>query len=76
MFAARRTDRVIGRIMDLMVSIITMKGASNIGVPRGVVWVSMFDVSKNHPLSIRVAQKGKDKIIVITICLVEAKIKG
>lgn len=35
MFAASRTDKVMGRIMFLIISIITMNGIRALGVPFG-----------------------------------------
>jgi len=42
MLADKRIDRVIGRIMFLVSSIITMKFIRAIGVPMGTVWINMF----------------------------------
>ena len=38
MLAANRTDKVIGRMIFLVSSINTIKGAKNIGVPCGTRW--------------------------------------
>lgn len=40
MLAVSRIERVIGRIINLIDSIITMNGINNAGVPWGVKWVS------------------------------------
>jgi len=40
MFAANRIDSVIGRIILLTVSIITIIGIRNEGVPNGTKWAS------------------------------------
>lgn len=37
--AVSRIDRVIGRIINLIDSIITINGISSVGVPWGVKWV-------------------------------------
>jgi hypothetical protein len=41
-FAVRRIDRVNGRIRDLKISIITMKGIRAEGVPVGIRWAIIF----------------------------------
>lgn len=38
--AANRIDKVIGRMMLLIVSIITIIGIKNLGVPTGTKWAS------------------------------------
>lgn len=38
-FAVRRIERVKGRIIRLIDSIITIKGISILGVPEGVKWI-------------------------------------
>lgn len=38
-FAVNRIDKVIGRISNLIDSIITINGINNAGVPWGVRWV-------------------------------------
>jgi len=42
MLADKRIDRVIGRIIDLIISIITIKFIRLVGVPDGVKWIIMF----------------------------------
>lgn len=44
-FAVSRTLRVIGRISVLIVSIITIKGSNNRGVPMGTKWASLWLIS-------------------------------
>lgn len=39
--AAKRTDKVSGRIDDLIISIITIKGIRATGVPKGTRWASI-----------------------------------
>ena len=39
-FAANRIDKVIGRIILLIVSIITIMGIKNVGVPTGTKWAN------------------------------------
>lgn len=42
MFAVNRTDSVMGRIMFLIISIITIKFIRAIGVPVGTMWIIML----------------------------------
>lgn len=48
-FAVRRTARVPGRMIFLIVSIRTIKGIKIAGVPLGTIWASMCVVWLNHP---------------------------
>jgi len=69
MLAARRTARVPGRIMLLIVSINTIKGISTEGVPWGTRWANICWVWLTQPLIIRVTHKGKERASVIAIWL-------
>lgn len=72
-FAARRTERVIGRIKFLIVSIKTIKEESIIGVPFGTKWENIWLVFLIQPNSIKIIQNGSAKEILIRICLVAVK---
>jgi len=58
-FAAKRTDKVRGRMRDLMASTITMKGIKGGGVLRGTKWLirllGVFDIA----ITIWPIHKGK-----------------
>lgn len=68
--ADSRTERVIGRIKLLIVSIITIKEVSGNGDPNGTKWVIIILNDVNQPFNISVIQIGKDSIIDNTMCLV------
>lgn len=71
--AVNRTERVIGRIIFLTVSIITMKKLKAIGDPIGTKWaITMLNLLIKENI-IKVSQKGKAKNIVNTKCLDEVK---
>lgn len=74
-FAARRTDKVIGRMILLTSSIKTIKGINTGGVPEGTKWarnsVRLF-VNLNI---IKATQRGRAKERVIAIWLVAVKVK-
>jgi len=42
MFADSRTDSVIGRMMFLVISIITIKFIRGVGVPVGTMWINVL----------------------------------
>ena len=69
MFAASRTARVPGRIIFLILSINTINGIKTEGVPWGTKCANICWVWLNHPNTIRVIQRGRDKANVITIWL-------
>lgn len=73
-FAERRIDKVIGRIIFLTVSITTINEVSMRGAPIGTRWVIILLKELIHPFSIKVSQIGKAIIIDRTICLEGVKI--
>lgn len=70
-FADKRTDKVIGRIKLLMISIITIKGISRIGVPRGTKWDSMCLKLLIQPMIINLIQHNKEEEKEIMIWAVD-----
>jgi len=74
--AVKRTDSVIGRIMLLINSIITMKFISGVGVPVGTMWITMLFVLLNHPCNIIESHIIRAVENEIDICAVGVKIKG
>lgn len=73
-FAIKRTDKVIGRIKFLTVSIKTIKNLKKIGDPKGTRWAIIILVLFITKKIIILIHKGKAKNIVKTICLEEVKI--
>lgn len=71
--AVNRTDKVIGRIKFLTVSINTIKQLKKIGDPKGTKWLinllNLFIILK----IIKLNQIGKAKNIVKTKCLEDVK---
>jgi len=63
MFAERRTDKVKGRIIFLIVSITTIKEAKKIGVPKGTKCEKDKKFLKVQLNKIIVNQKGMAKVI-------------
>lgn len=76
MFAIKRTDRVIGRITLLTVSINTMNGINAEGVPEGTRWANICIVLLNHPNIISLIQIGSAKAKVREMWLEAVKIYG
>lgn len=72
--AISRTERVIGRITFLMVSIKTIKGISTEGVLWGTRCENMWLVNLIQPKSIKVNQRGRANVRVNVIWLEEVKI--
>ena len=72
--AAKRIDKVIGRIMFLTVSIITIIGIKKEGVPSGTKWANKLLYWKIIENSIVPNQIGKANTRVIDKCLVLVKI--
>lgn len=66
--AVSRTHRVIGRIIFLVSSIITMNDISTAGVPWGSKWASMWLVFLIHPNSIIPSQNEIDNGKVTVRC--------
>ena len=56
--AASRTDKVIGRIIFLTISINTIKGINTIGVPKGTRWARNALRSKTIDLEITPIHRG------------------
>jgi len=59
-FAVSRTHKVIGRIMFLTSSIITMNIIRTLGVPWGTKWESILLVLLVHPNNIKASQNVRD----------------
>lgn len=74
-FAAKRTDSVIGRIMFLIISIRTMKGIKGAGVPAGTRCAKNSVILFNKLNEIKANQKGRAKASVIAKCLVAVNLK-
>ena len=74
--AANRIERVIGRIIFLTVSIITIIGIKNDGVPKGTKWASKLLYWNMIENNIVPNQIGRAKTKVIDKCLVLVKIYG
>jgi len=74
MLAANRIDKVPGRIILLMVSIITITGINTEGVPIGTKWVNIWLYWKIIDQIIPPNHKGNANLKVITKCLVLVKI--
>ena len=74
--AANRIDNVIGRIIFLTVSIITIIGIKNEGVPKGTRWANSLLYWNTIENNIVPIQIGKAKTKVIDKCLVLVKIYG
>ena len=72
--AANRIDKVIGRIIFLTVSIITIIGIKNEGVPKGTKWANNLLYWKIIENNIVPNQIGKARTNVIDKCLVLVKI--
>ena len=72
--AASRIDKVIGRIIFLTVSIITIIGIKNEGVPKGTRWANNLLYWKIIENNIVPNQIGKARTNVIDKCLVLVKI--
>lgn len=75
-FAVNRTHKVIGRMMLLTVSIITMNIIKAPGVPWGTRWDNMWFVFLDHPNIISDNQNTNDKGNVVVRCEVGEKICG
>lgn len=73
-FAVNRIDNDNGRIKILIVSIIVIKGASIIGVFKGIKWIIMFFVFLYIDIIIKNNQNGNAIDIEKIICLDDEKI--
>ena len=72
--AERRIDKVIGRIIRLMNSIITIKGIRIVGVFEGVRWENIWLVKFSHPKIIILNHRLKDNDKENLRCLEAVKI--
>ena len=73
-FAVNRIAKVLGRIIFLIVSIITINGISNLGVPWGIIWENIKVVLLIHPNNINLSHKGIENLKEKIKCLEEVKI--
>lgn len=73
-FADNRTANVPGRIIFLIVSIITIKGINTAGVPWGTRCANMCLVLLIHPNNIKLNHNGRASESVNVIWLVLVKI--
>lgn len=73
MFAVRRTAKVRGRIIFLVVSIKTMNGIRRGGVPWGTKWLNIFCVCCDQPNNMNAIHRGRlsDSLIVKWAVLVK-----
>ena len=71
--AARRTERVIGRIIFLILSINTIKKDKAIGVPKGIRWQNILFIRFNQPKIINKIHIGRANVNVTERCLVAVK---
>ncbi len=76
MFAANRIERVKGRMMFLIVSMITINGMRIVGVLLGIRWISILDVLNVHLWAIIPSHRGRASVRVMDMCLVAVKMKG
>ena len=76
MLAVKRTAKVPGRIIFLIVSIHTIKGISTPGVPCGTKWQNICWVLLIHPYNIKLNHNGSLKERVNVKCLDLVKIYG
>lgn len=74
MFAANRTDRVIGRIICLTLSITIINWDRGRGVLKGTRWLKKWLVLLVEPNKIKPNQKGRANERVNIICAVKVKI--
>ena len=69
-FAVRRTASVPGRIMLLIVSMITINGINMVGVPWGNKCSNMWFVFLIHPNNINLIHRGRAKVSVSVIGMI------
>jgi hypothetical protein len=74
MFAARRTESVMGRITFLTISITTMNGIRTGGVPLGTRCAKKFVILFTILYIINLTHKGNAKESVMAKCLVAVKV--
>lgn len=75
-FAVKRIDRVIGRIINLINSIKTINGIKIVGVFEGVRWVNIWLVKLIQPNNIILIHRINDKDMQNLICLDDVKMYG
>lgn len=75
-FAVKRIDRVIGRIINLINSIKTINGIKIEGVFEGVRWINIWLEKLIQPNNIILIHKINDKDMQNLICLDDVKIYG
>jgi hypothetical protein len=73
MLAAKRTERVIGRMMLLIISMRTMKGIRGAGVPKGTKCAKKFVMLLANENIMKPNQRGRARERVIVRWLVEVK---
>lgn len=73
-FAVNRTAKVLGRIIFLIVSIITIKGIKIEGVPWGTKWANICFELLIHPISMNLNHNGNANLRVNVMWLVLVKI--
>jgi len=76
MFAISRMDKVMGRIMFLVISISTIKFISGVGVPIGTRWVIIDLMSFLNDSRLIDSQAGIATTITGIACLVTEKVWG
>lgn len=75
MFAVRRTDKVKGRIINLILSITTINGIRALGQPKGTKWANK-EFKEEPPVIIIDNQNLRPKDILTLKWLVEVNTKG
>jgi hypothetical protein len=75
-FAISRMDRVMGRMMFLVISINTIKFMSGVGVPRGTRWAIIALMSVLTDRRLIDNQAGIVTMITGMACLVTEKVWG
>lgn len=75
MLAAKRTDRVMGRIILLIISMITIKGIRGTGVPVGTRWARNSKVLLIVLYKMKAIHRGRARERVIARWLVAVNVK-
>lgn len=73
MLAASRTERVMGRMILLVISIMIIKGIRGVGVPNGTRWARKLVILFQRENRMKPSQKGRAKDKEMVRCLVEVK---
>lgn len=74
--AVNRTDKVIGRMIFLTISMTNIKLIKGRGVPMGIVWINMcfvINLQANIMINNHIENANENEIL---ICAVGVKIKG